>query len=73
MHTYIHTCVLTFLPTYLYIYTFQSVYKHLAQDLRANAERSGAQRHPRRGRVFVQRPYAHEVPACILVVATKVL
>ena len=73
MHTYIHTCVLTYLPTYLYIYTFQSVYKHLAQDLRANAERSGAQRHPRRGRVFVQRPYAHEVPACILVVATKVL
>ena len=65
----------TYLLTYLliYIYTFQSVYKHLAQDLRANAERSGAQRHPRRGRVFVQRPYAHEVPACILVVATKVL
>ena len=56
-----------------YLLTYLLIYKHLAQDLRANAERSGAQRHPRRGRVFVQRPYAHEVPACILVVATKVL
>ena len=55
------------------MHTYIHTYKHLAQDLRANAERSGAQRHPRRGRVFVQRPYAHEVPACILVVATKVL